>query len=257
MRVLSISTTGNTAKTTNNKNIFAPLLNAQRIDIEDRNAVDGKADITVISSKTRTLIADLNIIDEYTNLAIDVGSSASEQVIKEFGILDYARGLIDFWVIPTIPSIKQCEDSITTMSELLAIGVPPEKIIFMFTIVMNADTFERDTPLIRDIALELPVHVVDVSIPFSDIYATLKGKQTTIFDMAATEMDVKAEMKALTKAGDFEGLKKLGTRINDRGVAQQAVKHAIAFFEATPIHAALIAQNERQAKEEAEDAMQA
>jgi hypothetical protein len=58
------------------------------------------------------------------NIIVDVGSSNTEEFMRQLKQFDGAYAYFDHYIIPTIPGKKQGQDTCATINELIELGVP-------------------------------------------------------------------------------------------------------------------------------------
>lgn len=237
MKIAVISYSGNTGKTTLAKHMLVPLIpGAQRIQIEDINTGDGKADIELSAKKFKELAEMLSIADDDEHYVIDIGASNSKRMIEEFIDLKRTRNSIDFWVIPCVPAAKQKADSLNTVIELVRIGIPASKIIVIPNNVVEVESFESDFKELQPLKSS-GVHVLDMPVLASTVFDLLKGGEESVFEIEAENPDFKALKKAARGSGNPEDLQAVGRREIIQDMAEAAAHNLRLAFKATPIAA--------------------
>jgi hypothetical protein len=226
---------GNTGKTTLAKHLGAPLLGARRVQIEDLNAADGSADIEIASKRFKELAAELAVADDEA-FVIDIGASTFQAVTEHFAWLDGIRELIDYWVIPVVPSVKVKKDSIATAKTLVEIGVPPERIVMLLNNVTEPE--EAHAEFAQIFALRnLGMTVCEQAVLANELFDELKDSTETIFDLAADETDFTALKAAARAADDADELRRIGKRMVQIMAAKATAKNLRAVFDAMPFSA--------------------
>jgi hypothetical protein len=211
-----VNLSGNTGKTTLAKHLFAPLLNARRISIEDVNTGDGEPDLQIAAKQFDTLAADLNVADEDENIVIDIGASNAKSMFEKMIKLSTTRKSVDYWVIPVVTANKQQTDSLVTMKKLNEIGIPFNQIVMLLNNVdgENLDSIEHDFTRIFG-ARELGVFVANGTVLQSEVFEMLKGSNETVFDLKQnrpTKAEFDAKKKEIRASGDMSALRALGVR---------------------------------------------
>ncbi len=234
MKVAVINLSGNTGKTTLSKHLFAPLLNARRVQIEDVNVGDGEPDLELAAGKFKLLAAELNVADDSDNFVIDIGASNAKLMIEHFADLKTTRSAVDFWVIPVVSASKQKMDSLNTANTLIKIGVEPSKIVMVLNNVTDIDSLEHDFAAIIGVR-ELGIQVANEAVLSSDVFEMLKGDVSNVFDLVKTPPDFKALLKAARKADDKEAIKNVGVKMVMQDLVEAAAKNLRAVFESTPL----------------------
>src|SRR6478672_9802526 len=115
MKVAVINFSGNVGKTTIARHLLAPrIAGAEVISIESINADDSQA-AAFRGSQFGELQEYLQAVD---NVVVDIGASNVESLL---GLMRKYRGShedFDYFVIPTVPALKQQQDTIATLAEL-------------------------------------------------------------------------------------------------------------------------------------------
>lgn len=234
MKTVIINISGNTGKTTLTKHMFAPLLKAKRISIEDSNAGDGTPDLEISSAKFKKLAGELNTADESESFVIDIGGSNAKNMISTFDELASTTELIDCWVIPVTPSTKQITDSLRTAQSLKDLGIEPEKIVLLPNNVTDPESFESDFALIYK-ARQFGFFVPEQAILSTEAFEILKNDERSIFDVINNKINFTAKKAELRKAGDDEGLAKLGQEIVLYDLSRFASRNIKKVFESIPL----------------------
>lgn len=198
--VVVISTSGNVGKTTLAKNMFAPLLGAKRVEVEDLNSGDGVADVTVPARKFRQLMVDLGI--QPGNHVVDVGASNAKAMIDGFAAADVARELVNHWVIPVTPAVKTQKDAAHTVAALIEGGVPPDAITILGNNVESPETFDDDFAMARKLADKTGANFCEQGVLASELYELMKDKTDTIFSLVTKKDELRATKDAALAAGD-------------------------------------------------------
>ena len=131
LKIAIMNNSGNVGKSMVCDTLFAPRIpNAKKIKIETINS-DGTDDETIAAKDIKRVF---ELIDSTDVALIDVGASNIENFMSNLKMLEGAHEEIDFFFIPTTPKPKQQLDTLTTINDLIDLGVEPEqiKIIFNF-----------------------------------------------------------------------------------------------------------------------------
>lgn len=234
MKTVIINLSGNTGKTTLAKHMFTPLTKAKRISIEDVNSGDGSPDLEISSTKFKKLAGELNTADESENFVIDVGASNAKNMIANFDALASTTELIDCWVIPVTPSSKQITDSLRTAQSLKDLGIDPEKIVLLPNNVTDTESFDTDFALIYK-AGQLGFIVPEQAILSTEAFEMLKNDERSIFDVVNGKINFTAKKAELRKAGDEEGLAKLGQEMVLYDLSRFASRNIKKVFDSIPL----------------------
>ena len=121
----------------------------------------------------------------------------------------------DYFVVPTVPAIKQQQDTTATLAELMGLRIPASRIRIVFNQVEDGipvtETFEA---LLAFIA-QNPVGVLSTrsTLSSNEIYQRVKGTGTTLAQLAADETDYKGLIARASNTADKLALaQRLATR---------------------------------------------
>lgn len=238
MLIAISSFSGNVGKTTLAKNLFMPQLpaGARRVQVEDINTGDGKADAEITSESFRLLAHEINAAGPNDHFVIDIGSSNAKHMFQQLSEMRRVRDKIDFWVIPVVPGAKQMMDSLNVVKEFIDMGIKPEKIVVILNNVKHPKTVKTEFAEILHLT-EIGVNVIDEPVLVSDVYDNLKGDDRSVFAVEAENPDFDAMQEAARAKGP-EGRQEL-LDIADRMVVQDLSEFAAAnlrrVFKKTPI----------------------
>src|SRR6476659_6564821 len=95
----------------------------------------------------------------------------------------------DYFVVPTVPALKQQQDTIATLAELARIGVPVSKLKVVFNQVEDdasiADTFDT---LLAFIAEHPPAQANPMCrLGANEVYERAKGSGKALAELASDE----------------------------------------------------------------------
>jgi hypothetical protein len=129
LKIAIMNNSGNVGKSMVCDTLFFPRINnAKKIKIETINS-DGTNDETIAAKNIQKVF---ELIDSTDVALIDVGASNIENFMSNLKKLEGAHEEIDFFFVPTTPKPKQQLDTITTINDLLDLGVEPEQIKLIF-----------------------------------------------------------------------------------------------------------------------------
>lgn len=138
LKAAILNNSGNVGKSTLCQTLLKPRLeDAEIVKVETINS-DGTND-SKLSAKEFDEI--LKCIDDVDCTLIDVGSSNIEQFMIQMLEFQGSHELIDYFIVPVTPQDKQQRDSITTINNLMDMGIEVDrlKVIFNFA--------EKDTAI--------------------------------------------------------------------------------------------------------------
>src|SRR4051795_9364625 len=129
MKVAVINFSGNVGKTTVARHLLLPRIKgAELIAVESLNAGESEGQ-ALRGRQFGELQEYLQTVD---NVVVDIGASNVEELL---GLMTRYRGShedFDYFVIPTVPALKQQQDTIATLAQLARIGIPRAKLKIVF-----------------------------------------------------------------------------------------------------------------------------
>jgi hypothetical protein len=198
MKVAVINFSGNVGKTTIAHHLLAPRISgAEVIAIETVNADDGRTS-SLRASQFGELQEYLQTVD---NVVVDIGASNLEELLSLMRKFRGSHKDFDYFVVPTVPALKQQQDTIATLAELARIGIPASKLRIVFNQVEDdADLRRKFEPLLSFIrAHSFAQTSTQCRLGANEVYERVKGTQTSLADLAADETDYK---RAISDAND-------------------------------------------------------
>jgi len=191
MKVAVINFSGNVGKTTVACHLLAPRIEGARvIAVESINADDGQAD-AVRGRQFGELQEYLQTVD---NVVVDIGASNVEELLASMRRYRGSHEDFDYFVVPTVPALKQQQDTIATIAELTRIGIPAAKLKVVFNQVDDdssiADTFDT---LLAFIAQHPPAQANPMCrLGANEVYGRVKGSGKALAELASDGTDYKA-----------------------------------------------------------------
>ena len=129
LKIAIMNNSGNVGKSMVCDTLFHPRVpGAEKIKIETINS-DGTTDETIAAKDIKKVF---ELIDSTDVALIDVGASNIENFMSNLKKLEGAHEEIDYFFIPTTPKPKQQLDTITTIRDLIDLGVEPGSIKLIF-----------------------------------------------------------------------------------------------------------------------------
>jgi hypothetical protein len=218
MKVAVINFSGNVGKSVVARHLLQPRIEgADLISVESLNATEGQ---------TQTIrgrqFADLQeYLQTVRSAVVDIGASNVEQLLSLMRQYRGSHEDFDAFVVPTVPALKQQQDTIATLVELSRLGVPPSRVRLLFNMVDEADELTRSfQPLLNFVATH-PVAQTDTAcwLGRNEIYARLKASGTDIATLLRDSIDYKALIAQTADANEKLALaQKLATRRLAHGV---------------------------------------
>lgn len=215
-------------KTTIARHLLAPrLAGAEVIPVESINA-DEQETQKIRGKQYGDLQQYLSTV---TNAVVDVGASNSEDFMALMQQYCGSHEEFDLFVVPTVPALKQQQDTITTIIELNRIGVPAERIRLLF----NQTSMEDE--LLKVFSSIYTYHHSDrsfilntnVRLLSNELYARIKETGSSIPQLLADDTDYKAAIRA---TDDSQEKQRLAYRLATRRLALGVVGELDAAFAA-------------------------
>lgn len=138
MNIVVTNFSGNTGKTTVAKYLLEPRVpNAVVIAVETLN-VGNEGDTKMRGTQFIEIYELLQSYDG-NNYIVDVGASNAEIFFEEMAKFGDISEIVDYFIIPTVPSFKQQKDTLNTITQLLKFGVEEKQIRLVFNNVARMD----------------------------------------------------------------------------------------------------------------------
>ncbi|MCE9661011.1 MAG: hypothetical protein K8R60_20980 [Burkholderiales bacterium] len=221
MKVAVINFSGNVGKTTIARHLLAPRIEgAEVVAIESINADEDQAR-ALKGKQFGELQEFLQTVD---NVVVDIGASNVEDLL---GLMARYRGShedFDYFVIPTVPALKQQQDTIATLTQLARLGIPGAKLKVVFNQVEDdVKVNEAFDTLLAFIEQNRITQVsLQCKLGTNEIYARVKGTGKDLADLASDTTDYKALIVKAQGLDDKLALaQKLATRRLALGVVPE------------------------------------
>ena len=231
MRLAVINFSGNVGKTTVARHLLAPRIpGCQVVAVESINADDGQS-VTIRGRQFAQLQEFLQSVD---NVVIDIGASNVEELLKMMRRYRDSQEDFDGFIVPTVPTRKQQQDTAATLAELARIGVPPARLRLVFNQVDDDSPIDRVfETLLAYCASSGVVRPEAAFISFNEVYALVRGTGQSLAELAADRTDYKAEIaKASTQADKLA----LAQRLAIQRLARGVIPELDACFAALDLH---------------------
>ena len=221
MKVAVINFSGNVGKTTVARHLLVPRIEgAEVISVESINADDGQA-TAVRGSQFGELQEYLQTID---SAVVDIGASNIEELLALMRKYRGSHEDFDYFVVPSVPALKQQQDTIATIAELARIGIPASKLRLVFNLVEDDTNVKEAFATLLRFLKEHPLAQASVKcrLGTNEIFERLKGTDTSLAAMASDPTDYKAlivEAKSTTEKLSLA--QKLGTKRLALGVVPE------------------------------------
>ena len=233
MKVAVINFSGNVGKTTVARHLLLPRIGgAELIAVESLNADEGQAQ-ALRGRQFGELQEYLQTVD---SAVVDIGASNVEELL---GLMQRYRSShedFDCFVVPTVPPLKQQQDTIATLVELARLGVPASRLKLVFNMTEAGLAVEHSFFLVLAFIAEQPLAVANPACCLSsnEIYARIRGTGSDLAALARDDTDYKALIvKAQGSAEKLTLAQKLATRRLASGVVPE-LDACFAALELTP-----------------------
>lgn len=195
MKIAVLNNSGNVGKSTICENLLQPrILDSKIIKVETINS-DGTNDQTYSADD---FIKITNSLDEYDNAIIDIGASNVEKMFTQFNKYYGSHEDFDYFIIPLVPDNKQQEDTITTILELLTLGVDNDRIKVIFNRCKRDLLIEKHYPVFMksNVAKNLNINKDNaVIIQETEMFDLLKSIDKTMSTIVDDQRDFKLLLK--------------------------------------------------------------
>ena len=215
MKVAVINFSGNVGKTTIARHLLAPRIEgADIIAVESINADEGQAES--LRGKQFGLLQEyLQTVD---SVVVDIGASNVEDLLALMHKYRGSHEDFDYFVIPTVPALKQQQDTIATLAELAKLGIPAARLKIVFNLVEDGadvkDTFDTLLAFVEQSGIAQVR--LDCRLGANEIYERVKGTETDLIELAGDGTDYKA---LIAKAKDSADRLQLAQRLATRRLA--------------------------------------
>lgn len=233
MKIAVINFSGNVGKTTVARHLLLPRIQgAELISVESVNADEGKT-----TALRGGQFAELQEYLQTVNSAIvDIGASNVDQLL--FLMQSYRGSHEDFdcFVVPTVPPLKQQQDTIATLIDLSRLGVPPSRLKVLFNMTELGRPIDQTFYLLLAYLAQHPIAVPNAacSLGANEIYGRIRGIKSDLGTLARDTTDYKV---LIAKAKDATEKLALAQKLATRRLATGVVLELDACFGALDLHA--------------------
>ena len=228
MKLAVINFSGNVGKSTITRHLLAPRLPGARvIAVESINADEGQEQ-SLRGFQFGELQEYLQAVDD---VVVDIGASNVEELMRLMHRYRESHEEFDCFIVPTVPPPKQQQDTIATLADLHAVGVPPDRIQIIFNMVDDREPLERVFHILLAFLEQRPIASAnyDCRIGINEVYARVRGTGTDLAEIARDETDYK---RLIARAGDRQEKMSLGQKLATRRLARGVVPELDACFAA-------------------------
>jgi len=228
MKLAVINFSGNVGKSTVTRHLLAPRLPGARvIAVESINADEGQEQ-SLRGFQFGELQEYLQAVDD---VVVDIGASNVEELMRLMHRYRESHEEFDCFIVPTVPPPKQQQDTIATLADLHAVGVPPDRIQVIFNMVDDREPLERVFHILLAFLKQQPIASANSNcrIGINEVYARVRGTGTDLAEIARDETDYK---RLIARAGDRQEKMSLGQKLATRRLARGVVPELDACFTA-------------------------
>jgi hypothetical protein len=221
MKIAVINFSGNVGKTTVARHLLLPRIpGAELIAVESVNADEGQSQ-ALRGRQFGELQEYLHTVD---SAVVDIGASNVEELMSLMQRYHGSHEDFDCFVVPTVPPLKQQQDTIATLIELARLGVPPSRLKVLFNMTEAGLPVEHSFFLVLAFVVEQPLAVANTAcrLTSNEIYARLRGTGADLATLVRDDTDYKALIvNAQDTAEKLALAQKLATRRLASGVVPE------------------------------------
>jgi hypothetical protein len=221
MKIAVINFSGNVGKSTVARHLLLPRLQgAELIAIESLNAdeVQGPA------LRGRQFGELQEYLQTVASVVVDIGASNVEELMGQMQRYRGSHEDFDAFVVPTVPALKQQQDTIATLIELSRLGVPTSRLKVVFNMVESGITVAQAFDPLLAFLKQQPIAQVNPNCKLgaNEIYGRIKGTKTDLATLATDPRDYKALIAQAKGTAEKVALaQKLATRRLASGVVPE------------------------------------
>ena len=234
MKIAVINFSGNVGKTTVARHLLLPRIRgAELISVESVNADEGKSQ----ALRGRQFAELQEYLQTVDSAVIDIGASNVEDLLSLMQSYRGSHEDFDCFVVPTVPPLKQQQDTIATLIELARLGVSPSRLKVLFNMTEAGLSVEHSFYLVLAFIAEHPLTVANTACRLSsnEIYARLRGNDSDLATLAQDDTDYKA---LIAKTRDTTEKLALAQKLATRRLASGVVPELDACFAALRLETA-------------------
>lgn len=206
MKVAVINFSGNVGKTLIAKNLLAPrLADTPVVAIETIND-DGDNSENTMKGKEFGLLQEELLIEE--KMIVDIGASNVEETIHLMKQYQGSHEDFDQFILPVVPETKQQIDTVSTLTELLKIGIDPKKIVVICNKVESQESLAEDFERIAAVTKKLKVRMLKNGILLNEVYQKLRSRNMSLNELIELD-DLRSKLKSCDDADEKRNLANL------------------------------------------------
>ncbi|MBL8386970.1 MAG: hypothetical protein JNK17_01905 [Hydrogenophaga sp.] len=232
MKIAVINFSGNVGKSTVARHLLLPRIpGAELIAIESLNADEGQGQ----ALRGRQFGELQEYLQTVSSVVVDIGASNVEELMAQMQRYRGSHEDFDGFVVPTVPALKQQQDTIATLIELSRLGVSASRLKLVFNMVESGDTVAQAfDPLLAFLKQQQIARVnLNGKLGANEIYGRIKGMKTDLKTLATDPTDYKA---LIAQAKDTTEKLALAQKLATRRLASGVVPELDACFAALELN---------------------
>ena len=228
MKIAVINFSGNVGKTTIARHLLAPRIKgAEIVSVESANADEQETD--ALRGKDFAHLQQYMLASD--NLIVDIGASNAEDLLSLMRKFKGSHEDFDYFIVPTVPDLKQQKDTANTANQLVKMGVSPNKIKIVLNRVIDGESPEKQFTALLGFLETSPVATINpaASLADNEIYQRVKHDGRSISDLSADKTEYKA---LIAKAKDQSEKIALADKLATKRLADGVLPELDACFAA-------------------------
>ena len=235
MTIAVINFSGNVGKTTLARHLLLPRIDgASLISVESLKADDAQGQ-ALRGRQFGELQAYLQTVE---SVVVDIGASNVEDLLNLMHRYRRSHEDFDCFVVPTVPALKQQQDTIATLVELAGLGVTPSRLKLVFNMVPDDVDVEQAFSVLLAFLRQQPLTQAnpDCRLGLNEIYEVAKRGQgadaRAAADLAVFARDSTDYKALIVRAGDMSDKLTLAHKLATQRLARGVVSELDACFAA-------------------------
>lgn len=191
MKIAVINFSGNVGKSTVARHLLLPrIAGAEFITIESLNAYEGQGQ----ALRGRQFGELQEYLQTASSVVVDIGASNVEMLMGQMQRYRGNQEDFDAFVVPTVPALKQQQDTIATLIDLNRPGVSSSRLKLVFNMVEDGVTVTQAFDPLLAFLKQQPIARVNLicKLGANEIYGRIKGTKTDLATLATDTTDYKA-----------------------------------------------------------------
>jgi hypothetical protein len=129
-----------------------------------------------------------------SSVVVDIGASNVEELMGQMQRYRGSHEDFNAFVVPTVPALKQQQDTIATLIELSRLGVPTSRLKLVFNMVEAGVTVAQAFDPLLAFLKQQPIARVNLNCKLgtNEIYGRIKGTKIDLATLATDPTDYKA-----------------------------------------------------------------